>query len=1556
MFSADATPEDIFQTRLFEEPLVPVGAEPTPAENAALADALLGYSKRHGPDDFSGLTGFLETHPESPWNAALLTNLGLEYYNAGHYSKALDAWTRAWELARVSVTPKGKAVAERAVGELAYMHARLGRMTERYALLSSIEGRTFSGPATERITGAREGLSNMQDRPEIAFRCGPLALQGIKLFVDPQNPGSELIHAAASTQKGFSLPQVEELSQKLGLNFQMAFREKGAALVVPSVVHLKVNHYAAMIRQEGDRYLLQDPTFGNDVWVTREALETETSGYFLIPPGDLAYGWRAVGAQEGETVWGKGNTGGNEPGPHGPCDPQSSGGSPCKSGEDCCAGMAVPRVHLMLVSLNIKDEPVGYSPPVGPSVRFVVRYNQRDAFQPSNFTYSNFGPKWTFDWLSYITDNPFSPSADVNYYIMGGGTRTFTGFDNATQTYALQQFDQTKLVRTSPDSYEMLSRDGARKVFSRPNGSIGTSRKIFLTRLIDPFGNAVSLTYDANLRVVAITDAIGQVTTISYEHPTDVFKITKVTDPFGRSAAFDYDASNRLIKITDVIGITSQFTYDAGDFITSLTTPYGVTSFAKSESGTTRSLETVYPDGNRERVEYNQSPGPSIPSSDSPQSVPAGMATRNEFLFFRNTFYWDRMAYASAAGDYTKAKIYHWLHTTNIALTAGILESVKEPLEGRVWYDYAGQPVSEFSSLVVGSSNQPTHIGRVLDDGSTQLYTYEYNGFGNVTKMIDPSGRTFSYVYAANGIDLLEVRQTRAGQSHLLSKGSYNTQHLPLTSEDAAGQTTAYTYNTRGQLLTRTNPKGETITHTYDSKGFLTKIDRGLPGGGDSITFTYDAFGRVRTVTDLDGDTISIDYDALDRPTRITHPDGSFEQLTYNRLDEVARRDRAGRLTTYEFNAVRQMVKKTDPLNRSTLFQWCKCGDVKRVTDPMGRTTSWRHDVQGRVTGKEYADGSRVSYLYEKATSRVRQRIDEKSQVTQYNYNRDDTVSAVSHPNAVVPTSPVRYTYDPNYRRLASMQDATGTTRYTYNPISPTPGLGAGRLAAIAGPLPNLIINFAYDELGRVDSRAINGVASTKAFDAAGRVTGETNALGTFSYGYDGSARRLLSASYPNGQKTSYRYLDNLGDRQLARIIHTQGAQPVSEFTYQYDVPAARVTAWVQQSGARAPLTHSFTYDASDRLLTANVADGAAPVKNCAYTYDPADNRLTERIDNTTTESSYNALNELTATDGDSPSAAVYEWDAGNRLAAVNQGDKRTECTYDGRGRLSRIRNLLNGVEVSDRRFVWCGNEMCEERGADGAVVKRFYNRGVRVEKGEARGNFFYTQDHLGSVRELTDGAGSVVASFVYDPYGRRSQLSGTAQPDFGFAGLFFENTTALCMTLFRVYDPSRGRWLSRDPLVRAELSQGTNLYAYVDNNPINLIDPHGLQQVMPKAPPPAPGTPEPERCIDVLDTVRGAAACIGCVFEIVVAVETRGPDWNSIGTLFRTGGGNFCAICVKPGIPYTDCPPEPAPADPWGRCVSDELGDAPPPCAPAPNMCVGPGGPQPPKPVCGGD
>jgi RHS repeat-associated protein len=1480
-FPANPTTQEISRARVFEVSLVPVGGEPSVEENAALAGALLGYAKRTGPDDFSSLTEFLDTHPNSTWRAALLTGLGFEYYNTAHYSLALEAWREALQHTGDAKDTAGRLVLARAGEELASMYGRLGRMPELEALLKAT-GNDVAPGAPQKVIRAREALSLMRNQPEVSFRCGSLALQSIKQSIDPQTALSEEIRNAASTTNGFSLAEVAELSKKVGLNYQMAFRSsrresalsaspKGVSgltsaatstdFIVPSVVHWKVGHYAAMVRQVGDRYLLQDPTFGNSVWATRQVLEAETSGYFLIPSRDLPPGWRAVEVQEGASIWGKGQTGANDDDVYGPNDLQTGGTCPAN-------GMPVSSVHLMTVNLNIGDTPLAYTPPVGPAVRFTFRYNSRDIYAteqifggyywngvanagptpPVNYVSSYTG--MTHDWNSYLIDSPQSPLADVKWVEGGGGARTFTGFNSNSQTFAFQIFDQTQLKRTGTNSYEMLWPDGSKMIFSQPNGSVGSSRRIYLTQIADAAGNALTFTYDQDLRLVAVTDAIGQVTTLSYGDGANLpsTMITRVTDPFGRFATFEYEKREAVIltffvepghvpqfyhhqyyvmtNMTDTLGLSSQLNVSSLGIVTSMTTPYGVTSFTTGGGGTngnTRFAETVYPDGSRDRVEYNQSVSNAIPHSVPRTTLPAGMDNiYNEYMFARNTFYWDRNACATAYGDYTKAKNYHWVHK-DLNTTAGILAAIKEPLENRVWYTYDG------GNFGVGSSSRPNQIGRVLDDGSTQLYEQAYNGFGRLTNSIDPIGRTFSFLYATNGIDLLEIRQTRAANNELLFRATYNAQHRLLSTVDAAGQTNTFTCNARGQVLSTSNAKGETTTYNYDTDGYLTAADGPLPGTNDTVKATYDFFGRVRTMTGVSGYTLTFDYDAMDRVIRITHPDGTFEQFAYDRLDVASVRDRAGRTTVFEYDAMRQLAKRTDPLNRITRFDWCRCGQIKSLTDALGRTTTWRMDVQGRVTAKQYADGSQVQYSYETTTSRLRQVIDEKQQITHFTYSRDNMLKSVAYANSAVPTPGLSFTYDPDYQRVVSMTDGIGTTRYSYNLITGTPTSGAGALASEDGPLPNDTITYGYDELGQAVHRAINGMDSAVAVDAAGRLIGVTNALGAFAYAYDGPSGRLVSKSFPNGQVTERSYGNTVQDLLLQRITHRVGATPISESLYGSDAAGNGINTWSQQTAAQSPDLFTFHYDAVNQLLSATVTNAGSLVNTFAYSYDLAGNRLTEQVGASNYTASYNGLNEIRTTTAPG-TTRTNEWDAVNRLVAVNVGNQRTEFTYDGISRMVGIRQLVNGSEVSHRRFVWCGGQICEERDATGgAVIKRFFPQGVKLESGPVTGDFFYTRDHLGSIREVTDGSGNVRARYTYDPYGRRTKLSGDMEADFGFAGMFWSAEANLALTHFRAYDPELGRWLSRDPLPSAEMLEGPNLYAYVHNEPINRIDPLGL-------------------------------------------------------------------------------------------------------------------------------
>lgn len=139
--------------------------------------------------------------------------------------------------------------------------------------------------------------------------------------------------------------------------------------------------------------------------------------------------------------------------------------------------------------------------------------------------------------------------------------------------------------------------------------------------------------------------------------------------------------------------------------------------------------------------------------------------------------------------------------------------------------------------------------------------------------------------------------------------------------------------------------------------------------------------------------------------------------------------------------------------------------------------------------------------------------------------------------DATIATPTVSYTYDAVYPRVATMVDGTGTTSYTYHAAG---SAGALQVASVDGPLTDDTITYDYDALGRVETREINGSANsvTWVFDALGRVTSETNVLGEFEYTYDGVTTRLATVTYPNGQSSSYSYLDDTEDERLETIHH----------------------------------------------------------------------------------------------------------------------------------------------------------------------------------------------------------------------------------------------------------------------------------------------------------------------------------------------------------------------------------------------------------------------------------
>ncbi|HEY3822479.1 MAG TPA: RHS repeat-associated core domain-containing protein [Polyangiaceae bacterium] len=1484
-FSDPPSDDEIVRSGLFAQPLVPVG--PTTAEeNRDLAATLISYEgdTRGGREEgLQVLTRFLAAHPGSAWKPALLVDLGAIYRRTGHFSKALATWQGAWDISKQLTDPNGRAVGDVAIAYLSQFEAYLGRKETLAPLLEEAKARPIRGSAAELVSESRRGLADMLTKPEMAFKCGPSALARILATHPSAQPeqSRSVLAESQSTPIGLSLTAVQGISAQAGMDYQMAFRSPGAPLVVPAVAHWRAGHYAALLAKRGDdRYLVADATFGEDIVVAEATLEEETSGYFLVPPGDLPNGWRPVEALEGARVWGRGDTGANH-------DNMATGWQeihafPCPPGGGCSTW----NVEAMVVGLSMHDDPVGYTPPIGRAVRFPMDYSHRDMMQPTTaFTYTNFGNKWTTSWLSYVTAHAgcagfygseiqgltlpggteigTSTSNDCAVlYRRGGGGESYVfpgtagqeGNEGASQQSALGEFSQAILTEfIDPETqqttgFQRTLPDGSTERFE---DGIGTHNQFFMTQVSDPHGGGVDIIYDGFTRITKLIDAIGQVTRLCYNDsyangvpgcsppgptsPPSNLQVTQVVDPFGRSAFFGYTtfdssgvlsaaSTSHLTSITDVLGITSTFQYaEDSDFISSLTTPYGTTQFQLTDStdaNPTRSVTATDPLGRTSYVEFHQGDatctsaaalGTSATADTNhiacmDKAAPMSSTTPafhiyNDLLQYRNTFIWDPYQYLNYSNTpyfYTGAKLIHWLHTdqtggdTNPLTSSRVPESIKEPLESRVWYNYVNQAGNAFvdadqSPIGVGSTNQPTFVARVLDDGATQLWAFTYTPYGKLATVTDPVGRQLSMTYLQ--LDLQTVTNTTpsqgsstAPQDLLLTLQNYNNFHEPGTVIGANGQASALTYNAAGQIQTSTNALGNKWTYSYlpADGGYLQAITgptapQPPPAAPQTpqYAFGYDAFGRVGTFVDAAGVNYAFSYDAANRLTKAVFPDQTTELFGYTLLDLTSVTDRRGNSTARQYDADRELTEIDEPSARTTRLEYWPNGLVKTIQDPRGFVTTVLSDIEARAIFESDANGAQTAYVYDGAGRLESVGLPSGWDLT-YTYNTDNTI-AEFQPADLLPTF---FTYDSRYRRMTAWSQASGPSApssavassemFTYFPVTSPPSLGANRLQTdqtvtnyipppdtqrrclrTCPPEPVVTTTaqsaYAYDALDRVTSRILTPVVPQNSppmywqsvselwtYDALGRVTTDGNDLGVFAYTYDDPTPRIKSRTSSAGPQLEASYYPAEQEKLLQEIGYTaRNGASVAQYTYQYD-SNQNVTQFAESYPQTGTTATAYAYDTYNQLLSATPA-AATLGGSTGYGYDLAGNLISQTRDI-----------DLSFGFGSGIEVPIS--------STQTQYDPSNEITTTATGRFS---------------------------GAPPTISTAAYDVNGDLT---SLGGTTYSYDDAGRLTQVTSG--SQVSYFTYDGIGRIVQISDTLAGPAGFgigASITADHTYAWC-------------------------------------------------------------------------------------------------------------------------------------------------------------------------------
>ncbi|MCC5847776.1 MAG: hypothetical protein JJU29_06735 [Verrucomicrobia bacterium] len=1185
-------------------------------------------------------------------------------WRAGRFTDALEGYSHTMTLAEKMPAPATAAremhrgLLDEAIAGRAGMLARLGRRAELETLLEEIGDRKLTGRAGQELRNAREGLHFMRVRPDIAFLCGPTALQTLHRREHGRHHPQLL--DARSTARGVSLAALVDLAAESGMALQAARRDPGAVILVPAVVHWKLDHYAALTETRGGRHHIEDPTFVENFWMDVETLDAEASGYFLVPAGPLPKGWHSVPPDEAAEIWGKGFVQARDTSTTRRSDQQTP------QNNSCGFGMAVYSAHLHMVSLNLNDIPVAYSPAYGPEIAFEVNYVERDLSQPFTPTHGHLGPQWLHAYHSFV-DVTFQPSIQGHEVVLslpGGGfeqhefsethpTRQPGPFiDSEYMESSIQTADGGRLravyfsINGAPwelFEYRRIHPDGTQLTYT---ALVEENIRVYMSRIWGPELDKaqISLGYAeippsseipfGARRLETLTDAEGGVSQVLYSDrlgdfpqlnltptTTDPLRIIGFLDPAGRLAEFRYDTEGRLVEILDAEGIASAFTYeDLGDQIDSLTTPYGTSQFRRGgpipgEPNLLGWLEIEDALGRVERLEYTQNaPGISSVESERPDETVI-LLRPSQTHQFRNTFYWDQQLSAKHPGDYSMAHVYHWLHVDGIITSTGTLESYKAPLENRVYYNYPGMTEPGDATLADSATLFfPSKIARLGEEGGTWLEETDYNESANPTRIVDADGREYVFTYAAAvpGLVPTDVRPVTVVQSGKeLLRYTYGNGNLPLlpTQVHRAGEEPiTFAYNSVGQVRTVTQG-GDVFTYIYDqpdganTKGRLLEIR--APGGSPLVTYTWDGANRVASVTDSLGHVTSYTYDNLDRILTVTHPDGSEESFGYGgRLFPETHLDRLGRLTTWEYNAAGQLVAETS-YGEPTEAALQGVGAL---------TTRYEWCDCGSLSALVDPAGNRTRWEHD-ALGRVVRKTDAAGRETAYGYSpRLGRLQSVTRPDGVVQT----LAHSPG-GDLLSVDFSDGTTpglRYVYDPDHGW----LTSVSTVTSGTESVLESVAYSYYPYTTS-------VTTAAVGAGLLKSETGSLANsrVEYVYDNRGRLVSQTLRDDAlvlleqRQWTLDALDRVTQAQDGLGLQTYSYQGVSgrvtqrtlpgSFveSYGYNLPAAggRMTALSRRIGAADPFTaYSYAYRDNDQLETIGLARTGLPNQAQSLKYD----------------------------------------------------------------------------------------------------------------------------------------------------------------------------------------------------------------------------------------------------------------------------------------------------------------------------------------------------------------
>ena len=688
----------------------------------------------------------------------------------------------------------------------------------------------------------------------------------------------------------------------------------------------------------------------------------------------------------------------------------------------------------------------------------------------------------------------------------------------------------------------------------------------------------------------------------------------------------------------------------------------------------------------------------------------------------------------------------------------------------------------DLNSLQVGLVGVVQHAER----GTHRL---DYDNRGNVTVMVDPTGRRVHMLRDARGFPL--ASQDRLGviwRWQWAANGD-------LQAEGPGAPRRFYAYDTLGRVVELRNATGGTMRLGYDAAGRL--VEQNL-GDGRAVRMARDAEGRMIRHVDPQGATTVFDYDGLRYPVRETRPDGTVLTFGYDfeqRPKTIV--NARGERHEWVYDAMGALIRETGFDGRETRFESDRFGFLASTVEG-GERTRYKRDERGRIVAKLFEDGSTHHFEWAPCGEIARAATPDATVERRY----DEAGRLVAERQG---DYEIAYEFDERGRRLRTVLPDGRAVAFRYDDASDLAAIRFGERD---------ICQFGRDADGRITGRMQRGSALEQAFDPQGRMLRQR-----LSTRAGDSRSTLVQRDY------SYDPLDNLA--QISDSLRGVTG-------YRYDA-LQRLTAAEGWSPER------FTYDAADNLV--DVAQAAAPARPEALpqafgnrvsvmgdrhiTYDQRGNvvqMVAGAGGHTRSEFSYGGNHMLTSMvrrDRHGLTEARYGYDAFNRRVF-----KRVETTPGADN------DAAPAVSATTTFWLWDGDLPLAEWQEGEPTFSSIYLfepttfRPVALLRGEEGTAYHYVNDALGTPQELVDETGRIAWSARYRVFGAAAVTQGQdlAQP-LRFPGQYFDAESGLHYNRNRYYDPQIGRYTQPDP---SFLLGGLNLFGY-PANPTRLIDPLGL-------------------------------------------------------------------------------------------------------------------------------